>query len=106
MLTKKSLPDPCVICQFFFFQSFTKGQYQSIKNCPSSSARFLCILLFLFVPKTTMIVAVPPQVLFTLKYPNERKYLDYILKFIVGEGEGFNRLGNLSTVSSDQEKLP
>lgn len=53
-----------------------------------------------------MIVTVPPQVLFTLKYPNKTKYLDYILKFIVGEGEGFNRLGNLSTVSSDQEKLP
>lgn len=54
-----------------------------------------------------MIVALPPQVLFTHIHLNmliKESDLDYILRFIVGEGNGFNRLGNLSTVSSDQEK--
>lgn len=95
MLSKKSCLGPCVICQFSFS---SPDQYRSIQKCPSSSARFLCILLFLFAPKPTMIVALLPQVLFThinLNILIKESDLDYILKFIVGEGNGFNRLGAL-----------
>lgn len=46
-------------------------------------------------------MALPAQVLVTHIDFNiliEESDLDYILKFIVGEGIGFNRLGGLSTV--------
>lgn len=54
-----------------------------------------------------MIVALPPQVFFTHIHLNiliKEGDLDYTLKFIVGEGNGFNRLGDLSTLSPDCKK--
>lgn len=50
-----------------------------------------------------MIVALPPQVFFTPIHLNiliKEGDLDYTLKFIVGERNGFNRLGDLSVESA------
>lgn len=80
--------------------SCPRGQDQFVQKHPPSSARFLCIFLFLIATKPTKIVALPPQVqLIHIHFNILRKESDvaYILKFIVGEGNGFNRLRDFST---------